>query len=387
MVASRNSDSDESKSTLTLEALKTELNHFKMPEEKSAGESLRAELEKKDSNNVLANIKTILEQEKPEAEINAALAKFLEERWRDNKGTFLSYTSIPTAESTRLCCMVGEYLANNTKEKSALAFLMPTIKYTKDQSGTDNQDLEKMALEQVLRFYITSTDNESLIPIQLLNFLDLSSDESTLNAICINPYVLDTTGKYPHPVKLNDDERRRLIKHSIITEDIVSSLDTYNQILKESGDLYGAIKSLISGLRRGGEHGVEGGTASEANPFSLIAIDEFRLYWHHLTDIRDNKNENAAENRAFEEKEFKEIIDSKILKGERILQEIQKEVDAIKEDDETIKTKMIKEIGARLGKKEKYFVLKCSQKIYMASMKRMKQNSLKLNSMLRKKKI
>lgn len=292
--------SNKSPSNLNLQALKDDISHFKMVDEKKEEASLRQDIVKKDTENVLATLKAILQ--KPEVEINTALVKFLEKRWKDNQGTFLAYTSIPTAPSTQLCCMVAEYLAKNIKEKSALVFLMPTIKYTKD--AISQTDLEKMPLEQVVRFYITSTDNQSLIPIELLGYLSITSDRSSALDIYTNPFIL---------VKLNADERRRLRYHSNITEDIISSFDEYHQIIEAGSSLYGAIEKLREGLRRGGEHGLQGGTGNEAGVFAYTALDQFREYWRLLTGTRDEVNANAAEKAAFADPDFKKIMNDKIL--------------------------------------------------------------------------
>ena len=59
--------------------------------------------------------------------------------------------------------------------------------------------------------------------------------------------------------------------------------ESYNEKSKETANLYNAIQKLIAGLKKGGVHGLSGGTEQVATFAAWEAIKEFRQYWNLLS--------------------------------------------------------------------------------------------------------
>jgi hypothetical protein len=274
-----------SNSEITLKTLieALQISSEKIEQEKNKQLSLRNGIEVWNGADVCQKLLQILKDASSEEQLNKTLENFLKERWDSGKapvkGTFLSYTSIPDAEVTNICCWVAEYLYEKNPKRSALSFLIPTLKYTKNLLTHD--DITDEPLEQILRSYITSDDYKSLIPTALLSDL---SFEMEPEEIFFNPFISEGEKKKPKP--LSDNEKSRITHHSFITEEIVSSKETYNKIASKDSSVYSAILVLITGLQRGGAHGLKGGTEAIVGLDASVAVTNFRKYWKLLNDTQ-----------------------------------------------------------------------------------------------------
>jgi hypothetical protein len=223
--------------------------------------------------------------------INQRLKEILDIWWNKVKGTYLSYTSIPNSDISKVLCLIAKYLSDNTNnEIKPITFLMPTIKFFINCVSREN--INELSLEHILQTHILSSDYESLIPISLFAYLQL---ESSLSKCFINPFTESM---------LSVDEIRRLSNHSFLVKQLISAKQDFDEHIINGTSLYKAITQLISGLYKGGSLGGHGGTSEQASAHAYIAIIEFRACWSDLTPQQIKK--------AFECTAFKDFIQTKL---------------------------------------------------------------------------
>jgi hypothetical protein len=143
------------------------------------------------------------------------LKEYLKAEWDELKNTYLSYTSIPDAHISKANYAVAMYLQNTTN-KPALTYLMPTLKYFKN--FVTQEDITELPLQYVLKTHICSDNNESLISITILSYIELNSD---FKEFMINPC-------FETQVTLSENEINRLKSHSTLTEQTISAFNNYN---------------------------------------------------------------------------------------------------------------------------------------------------------------
>lgn len=288
---------------LDLKLLKNEIKKELAKAEQSQDWSLRSRIKTRDVVRSLSELLTklnVLDQsdQSQVKELNKELEVFLFNRWELIKGTYLSYTSLPDEGITTICCNIAAYLAQQSKSilpeaKSALSYLMPTIaNYEHILTYTD---VSTLPLQHLVRFYIVSDNYDSLIPIEILNYLNT---ELKLADIFKN-YFKSTMPE------LTEAEISRVIHHSPTTEAIIASYNSCQQALTEEPSLYTELQKLIKGLNQGGEHGMQGGTSNSAGVSAYIALDNFRNYWQQLTAPQQEK--------ALSIEKLRSILNNKIL--------------------------------------------------------------------------
>ncbi|MFA5959560.1 MAG: hypothetical protein WC785_03515 [Tatlockia sp.] len=216
-----------------------------------------------------------------------ALTACLATNWNHIKGTFLSYTALPTDELTLLLCDIACYVAKEKNEPSinALTVLMPTVCGESSHSDYPNLtpvmnqdalfDIPVIDIKKLIRTHILSDNGAYLIPVLLLNSLEIPFKENAIG----NPYY-DYTKVESNSPFITLFEYQRLVSHSSHSKALEESLLEREILCTDKSSLFGHINQLLRALYLNSTEGL--GSEPHAASGAYSAILSFRYYYNTL---------------------------------------------------------------------------------------------------------
>lgn len=212
-----------------------------------------------------------------------ALKHLLTENWQLVRGTYLSYTAMPTDDTTLLLCSIAQYCAQYSEEEtSALALLMTGIHLHPNMALADFMPnlpaLETLPLATVLQTHLDIHQGQQLYPEQgLLVCLPLNITEPA-NLSCPYWNSEDTSEENLSRCHISEEDRQRLGRRSAFTRNYVDLYQERERLTKKSTSLYDQLVRLLKALYSSSERRFGTSTNAGGDIYTAIIIFSEQYY-------------------------------------------------------------------------------------------------------------
>lgn len=158
-----------------------------------------------------------------------------------------------------------------------MEYLIPTLDSSKFKNIVSNEEIIDKPLDKIIGFHIISDDEKTLIPIDLIENLNVDQEDISIQFSALN-------NPYDYEKKITNSESNRLQNHSTEIKDYLDKLESYKILLtSDELSLYSQLNKLRISFIKGGKHGVEGGSENLSGTNAQLALTNFLEYWDKLS--------------------------------------------------------------------------------------------------------